>query len=575
MLTATVADVFRVLSTPVQPAGGAPVDQLAALVAADALCRWARGKGYVVHWRPSVIASDLAGQHAAERELARSGFDRASLERDEFVARVRAQEAADRARLSAVLSSLVVDADVELGVIDRDEVAAAARTAFVRLFEEGRVVNDERIVRTCARCGSVVDEADAEHAELAVEASVVEVPCGGGSLRLRLIEPELLPGAVAVVVPDSHPCAGGEATVPLAPGPLPIVVGDVDEPAVLVPGHRPQDLATARQLGLAAIEVLDASGHVVSPGPLEGLARFAAREAAIAHLDSEGVLAGREAATEDAARCRRCGSVLVSRLGRHCFLAMADLEVAAADAVRQGDVEVAPPDAREEFLARAGQGGDWCLSNNLPAGQPVPVARCLDCGKVNVAVEIGGTCGMCMGTLEADGAVLDARFVAVVAALADAGWPGSPSDAAALGRGTVLVTPAGAVAQWALPIAALGLRLSGTVPFGRLAVQDRVQLGADDDEVAAGVVTAGARATRLALAGGGLTLEEAVGFVELVERPVPGDADLDATADDVDTAFELGMVAAAAHALVAAARAGVATDDGERLRRLAAPLMGE
>src|SRR4051794_15158870 len=256
MLTATVADVFRVLSTPVQPAGGAPVDELAALVAADALCRWARTKGYVVHWRPAVIASDLAGQHAAEREMARSGFDRASLERDEFVARVRAHEAADRQRLSTLLTSLCVDADVEAGVIDRDDVAAAARTAFVRLFEEGRIVNDERIVRTCARCGSVVDDADAEHAELTVDAVVVEVPCDqGGSLRLRLIEPELLPGAVAIVVPDGHSCAGGEVTVPLAPGPLTVVAGEVEEPSLIVPAHSREDLASARELGLATIDV--------------------------------------------------------------------------------------------------------------------------------------------------------------------------------------------------------------------------------------------------------------------------------------------------------------------------------
>src|SRR5688500_20144673 len=101
---------------------------------------------------------------------------------------------------------------------------------------------------------------------------------------------------------------------------------------------------------------------------------------------------------------------------------MAELGIGAADAVRDGHVELAPPGARDVLLSRAGQGGDWCLSHQVWAGEPVPAAICLDCGQTAVSVEASTTCSRCMGTLEPVEDVLDARFLAGVWPLAAAGW---------------------------------------------------------------------------------------------------------------------------------------------------------
>ena len=138
---------------------------------------------------------------------------------------------------------------------------------------------------------------------------------------------------------------------------------------------------------------------------------------------AEGVVEAVDEVDEPVARCRRCGTIVVPRLGRHWFLPMADLEVLAADAVRQGVISVAPAAASDELVAAAGQRGDWCLSHQVWAGQPVPVGTCLDCGQAAVSVEPADSCGKCMGTVVADDDVLDARFVGAVWPLALAGWP--------------------------------------------------------------------------------------------------------------------------------------------------------
>lgn len=463
---------MRLLSTPVRLTGPLVLSQLAVLVTADETAR----ADAAVDWLPSVLAGDLAGQYAAERDLLREGHDRATLGRDAFIDRVHAFEADRRAAATKTFARLGVHLDLDAAVIDRDDVTRAARTAFVQLFEAGLLHRSERVVDTCPRCATVVDPADALPTELHGERLFIRLT---DELTVPTLAPELLVGVVAVAVPPDHPAANTEAAIPLADRSVPVCPeADVTEPAFLIPSHDAHALEAARRLSVFPVEVLNDLGEVSHPGPLHGLARFAARSAARDLLAAEDAIADAEPATEHAARCRRCGTVVVPRLGPHWFLDMTDLEVAVADQLREGALEVTPLAARDELLARAGAGGTWCLSHQVWAGSPVPVSTCLDCGQLAVAVEQPPSCGKCMGELAADDSVLDARFVGAVWPLVAAGWPDARPDPDVTADTTLLTTPAGLV-RWALPMAALGMRLAGAVPFARITA---VEVYGDPDD---------------------------------------------------------------------------------------------
>jgi valyl-tRNA synthetase len=481
-----VAD--RILTTPVRLTGLLAPAQLALLVTA--------ARDADAEWLPAVLAGDLAGQYAAERELAREGHDRATLGREAFVERVKAYEADCRARTAATLSRLGLDLDLDRAVIDRDEVTRAARTAFVQLYEAGLLHRSELVVDTCPRCATVVDQADSEPVELEGERLLVRVD----DLTVPTLAPELIIGAVAVTAPEDGP----DVTLPISGRTVPVIADpETDEPAFVVPSHDPAALELARQKGLFPVEVLDDLGEVSQPGPLQGLGRFGARAAATDLLRAEEALAASEPATQPARRCRRCGTVLVPRLGMHWFLDMADLEVAAADQVREGLLDVQPPAARDDLLNRAGAAhSTWCLSHQVWAGSPVPVATCLDCGQVAVSVEPSTSCGKCMGELVPDDSVLDARFLGAIWPLAELGWPDSRPDPDDVARTTVLVTPTGLV-RWALPMAALGVRLAGTAPFACITVVP-FDVAADEADLDALIDERGADAVRRALLAGSL-----------------------------------------------------------------------
>ena len=575
-------DPLRIITSPIRLTGQLHLAHLSTLASADALARRARAEGRDVTLEASSLVGDLGGQTLVEREIARQGESRWDLGRDAFVERVRAYEADARERVAAQLREIGIDVDLEAGAVDTEAAVTAARTAFVRLYDAGLLVLEERVAGNCSRCETVVDTADAVPGDLETEALTLRLATvAGDALEIDVIAPELLPGAVAVAVPEDHPAAGSQVDLPLGSGSVPVIAdAGCAAPEVVVPAHDGIAFELARRVGLPPVEVLDREGTVVSPGPLEGLARYAARAAAAAALDAAAVVVAKRKVVEHAARCGRCGTVLVPRLGRHWFLAMADLEVGAADAAREGSITFAPTAARDEFLDRAGRGGDWCLSHQVWAGLPVPVGRCLDCGQLDVSVEPGMSCGKCMGTVVAEDDVLDARFVGALWPLASAGWPDDESGPESLAAETTLLVGPSGVVKWSLPMAALGLWLAGAVPFCCVAV-NHVETAPDDPDprlpvdLTAIVEAEGPRVVRAALVAGGLDLDGARRFVAAVDDPPEGDADVEFLTDAYALAFTSGTPGIAVHMIGAALDGGVRAEAADRVRALAAPILGD
>lgn len=402
-----------------------------------------------------MLEGDMASQYAVESALAREGLDRSMLERDEFVERVRTLEAAHRDALIALLAADNIHVDADAGRTASDDVVRAARIAFVRLFEAGLLERAERVVDVCPRCTTVVEEIDAA----TVPTDVARYRLGLGGVEVDVVDLELLPGVVAIAVPPHHEAAGSMVRVPLARD-VPVIADDATEaPWLVVPAHEVRALDFARRHNLQALPVLDRAGVVMIEGPLSGLARFAARAAATDVIAAEGVVIEQIDDSVEDRRCGRCATTLVPVLGSHWFLRVAELEVAAADALREGAFVIEDPEARDRFVDRAERADSWCLSHQVLAGEPVPAARCLDCGQLAVTAEPSSSCGKCMGELVSTDDVLDARFIAAM-------WPvamGSDNPA------TMFATSAD-VASFVLPTAALGLRLNGAVPFAELVV---------------------------------------------------------------------------------------------------------
>lgn len=557
---------------PATEPGRVPASHAAALVAADVLRR-AAGEGPTPTVGMCMEPGSLVGQHSTERMLTREGHDRSSLGRDDFVARTRAMEDDTRAALRALTAVLDVPAVWPASTAAGGVTSLAARTAFVRLYEDGLLEDAERVVPACARCATVVGDTDVSVAGHEADLVTLRVPTDRGlAVEVATFALEFLPGVVAVGVPDGHPLAGARAVVPLTGLSVPII-GDegVLEVSFLVPAHDAEAWAVARGHGLLPIPVLDAAGVVRAEGQLFGLGRFAARAAARDRLSATGSVVKVERAEESAPRCRDCGSALVPVIGRHWVLAERRLRRAAADAVREGAIRFTPATVRDEFVAAAGEPGDWVLSRDLWAGTPVPAAHCLDCASVTVSVESPPSCPQCFGALESDRRTLDSRFMAAVWLLAATGWPHYEDGPWQTAHDTALVAIPDHVASWVVPAAALGRHLTGVIPFSHVTVHEGPpetlpELGDGDRQAA-----------RLWLAGAAPDLAAAHGLIEGLSRPdVSGGGAVDVeglTASMLDALDDLSVQGAALSLASVLAR-GVPAAAAARLRRVAAVITG-
>ena len=576
-----MADALRLITSPLPVAAGLRYDDLATAVAADALARrsWAVGRPASVVLQ--ALSGDLGGRLAFDRELVRVGRDRTALTAEELADIARASDAARRRAAVEQLDALHVAPDLDEGTVT-PAARRAAEVAFVRLFDEGLIRIAPAVTPYCPSCDTVIEGPDAVRGE--VEADVLRVRVRGDvEVDVAVAAAELIHGAAAVAVPIGHVAAGGTVALPLIGRDVPVMaeMGCV-EPRFIVPAHDAEAFELAQLHGLVPIRVLGPDGVVVGDGPLAGLSRFAARQAARTLLEAEDTVVAVEASTEAVERCRPCGSVAVPLLEERWVLRVADLEVAAADAIRHGSVDFVPADVRDTVLAIAG-GASWCLDRSVPGGVPLPVALCVDCQRLSVEVDLSTTCGKCFGELQPSPLTLDARFVAALSPLVAAEWPArvlrSEVDAAG---STVAVVPPHAVESWALPALALGLHLAGYVPFGRVVMHPPDLPGdtAAPPLVPEDLQGVDARVSRLALLAG-VDLDVAAGVVRSVDEPaLAGDAGDDAGPLLIDaveaavTALDEGGPARAAALLVAALAGGVPLAAADRVRALAVPFLG-
>lgn len=568
----------RLLTAPIPAVGRTrlPASSVAALVAAD-IVRRAVGDARP---EPSVgtyiETGTLVAQHAVERLLAREGHDRASLGPDAFGQRVAQLAAETHDAVDSLAAALDLRLAWPASAVDPAAVETAARTAFVRLFDEGLLEEVTRVAPVCARCSTVVTLADLEPATHETELVTVRMPTDrGGPIEVALFSIELLPGVVAIGVPAGHAMDGAKATVPITGASVPIVAdASISAPSVLVPAHDPVAWGLASIRGFFPEPVLDAAGVVRAEGPLQGLGRFAARAAARDRLAATASVVRVEAAEEPAPRCRECGTAVVFVHGRHWILNMRGLARAAADVIREGAVSFVPPTARDEVLGIGGEAAEWIVSSDVWGGCPVPAVICDDCGSVAVEVRPGGSCRRCFGVISPDRRSLDGRFVSACWLLAAAGWPGHEDGPFDTADTTAVLTPSGGLRSWVVPAAALGLRLAGRIPFARVAVHDVASTDALPE-----ISVDRRRALRLWLAGGADDPEEADAMLDALRRPGPPSAaearvDVDALASTLSDAASDLNVAQAAASLRSVLQAGVPSSAAARVRRAAALITG-
>jgi valyl-tRNA synthetase len=492
-------DVFTILLPPPNVTGRLHMGHMLNQTEMDILTRWRRMLGDISLWLPGTDHAGIATQMMVERQLSAEGTSRQQLGREAFVQRVWEWRRHYGGAILDQMKRLGASVDWSREYFTMDErLSVAVREAFVRLYEQGLIYRGAYIVNWCPRCQTAISDLEVTHEEQQGKLWEIRYPVIGSNefLTVATTRPETMLGDVAVAVNPLDEryqrLVGKMLRLPLMGREIPVIAdewvkSDFGTGAVKVtPAHDANDFAIGQRHKLAAISVMDETGHMnAEAGAYAGLDRYAARKKVLEDLDAQGLLGRVHEHGNAVGKCSRCGTVVEPRLSTQWFIAvnkrpegmnasMAELAIAAVKETKAGEAQSKPirftPENYEKiYLEWMNNIYDWCISRQLWWGHRIPAWHCGACGKITVARQDPTQCMHCGSreiTQETD--VLDTWFSSGLLPVTVFGWPPpagqSTADLNAFYPTSLLVTGFDILFFWVARMIMLGCWFMQDVP---------------------------------------------------------------------------------------------------------------
>jgi valyl-tRNA synthetase len=446
----------------------------------DILTRWHRMRGYNTLYLPGTDHAGISTQRVVVRQLSHQGIHYRDLGREEFIKRVWQWKEESGGTIQRQMKQIGESCDWSRERFTLSpELSAVVRDVFVRLYEEGLIYREKRIVNWCPGCRTVLSDLEVVHEEKQGHLWYVKYPVGRSQefLVVATTRPETMLGDTAVAV---HPederykhLIGKKALLPLMKREIPII-GDemVDREfgtgaVKITPAHDPNDFEAGKRHGLPQIDVMTDDAHMnENAGAYAGLERFAARKKIVEDLQAQGYLEKIEEHINAIGHCERSRTIVEPRISTQWFCRMHPLAEPAIAAVERGDIQLVPENRRTEYLNWMRNIRDWTLSRQLWWGHQIPAWYCGDCKHIIVAREEPKTCPKCGSSkLRQDPDVLDTWFSSGLWPFSTLGWPEKTADFERYYPTSLLITAYDILFFWVARMIMMGLHFTGQVPF--------------------------------------------------------------------------------------------------------------
>ena len=449
----------------------------------DVLIRWKRMSGYEALWLPGTDHAGIATQTMVERHLAKQGIHRRDIGRNAFLEHVWAWKQTYGDRITTQLRRLGSSLDWSRERFTMDEgLSHAVREVFVRLYEEGLIYRDERLVNWDPKTQTVLSdlEVDFEEEEGSLWHLAYPVVGTDETLVVATTRPETMLGDTAVAIHPDDPrythLHGKEVALPLTGRTIPIVCDSeaadmtFGSGAVkITPAHDFNDFETGKRNDLEFITILDLDAKITDAAPekYRGLDRYEARKVILADLDALGLLVKTEDYKLTPGRSQRSGAVVEPlSIGQQWYVKMKPLAEPAIEAVRSKDIEILPATWEKTYFHWMENIRDWCISRQLWWGHRIPAWDCGACGKVTVSRADATACAHCgSDQLTQDEDVLDTWFSSGLWAFSTLGWPADSDDLKKFYPTTVMETGFDIIFFWVARMIFFGLHFMDEVPF--------------------------------------------------------------------------------------------------------------
>ena len=446
----------------------------------DILCRWKRMCGCEVLWMPGTDHAGIATQNVVEKHLSNEGTDRHAIGRDLFVKRVWQWREESGGQIIEQLKRLGASCDWDRERFTMDEgLSKAVREVFVRLYEDGLVYRDNRLINWCPRCHTALSDLEVEHEDKKGHLWHLRYPVIGSDkfMTVATTRPETMLGDTAVAV---HPedsrykdLVGKKVLLPLVNREIDIIADeyvdkDFGSGAVkITPAHDFNDFEVGRRHNLEMINIFDESSVInENGGPYEGQERYEARANVVADLENLGLLHKIDNYENAIGECYRCKTVIEPYLSLQWYVKVGPLAEGAIKAVQEGDTRIVPQQWEKTYFEWMFNLQDWCISRQIWWGHRIPAWYCNTCHELTVSREEATACQHCgSNDIYQDTDVLDTWFSSALWPFSTMGWPEQTKTLSKFYPTSCLVTGFDILFFWVARMMMMGLKFMGDVPF--------------------------------------------------------------------------------------------------------------
>lgn len=509
------AGTFVLPAPPPNVTGALHIGHALTVSIQDALVRYNRMKGKTVLYIPGFDHAGIATQSVVEKTVwAKEGKTRHDYGREAFLEKIWDWKDVYHNKIKGQFQKMGASYDWTREAFSLDDTRSKAVTeAFVRLFEDGTIYRDLRLVNWSVKLNTALSNLEVDNktippnSQLSIPGYEDKIQFGvlthfaypvvgsDEKLIVATTRPETIFGDTGVAV---HPnderykhLHGKFVKHPFSDKQIPIVT---DSEAVdmefgtgavkITPGHDFNDYQTGKRNNLEFINILTDDGLLnENCGEYEGVKRFDARQIVIDKLEEMGLLISQEGHEMTLPICSRSGDVIEPYLKPQWWVSQTEMAKEAIKAVKDGKINIQPESSEKEFFRWMENLQDWCISRQLWWGHRCPVyfveieGESSDADRINRDYWIAGRnleeatakanekfAGKKF-TLHQDEDVLDTWFSSGLWPFSTLGWPEKTPDMEKFYPMSMLETGWDILFFWVSRMILLGLKLTGDVPF--------------------------------------------------------------------------------------------------------------
>ena len=487
---------YTIIMPPPNVTGSLHMGHALTFTLQDILIRFNKKLGMNVLWQPGTDHAGIATEIIVEKKLiSDKKKNKNDLGREEFLKQIWEWKEKSGNKIVDQLKKLGTAVDWSISKFTLDEECSnAVKEAFIQLFNDGYIYQDERLVNWDPKLQTAISDLEVNQKE--VDGSLwffkYYIEETDDFIEVATTRPETMFGDVAIAV---HPknialksYIGKKAIIPLTERYVHIIADEYADPSKgsgavkITPAHDFNDFLIAKKHNLNFINIFDKQAKFNSfvPDKFTGMDRYEARKSIIKVLKENGQLTKIENNKMFVPTGERTGEVIEPLLTKQWFLDSKKLCNQVLKSIKKKEITFHPESWMNTFKHWINNIEPWCISRQIWWGHRIPIWYTDDGHKIaakdlNHAKNILKKKRIRGKISHQESDVLDTWFSSALWPFSTLNWPQKNKILSKYYPSDVLVTGFDIIFFWVARMIMMGLFFMKKIPFKNIYIHPLVK----------------------------------------------------------------------------------------------------